>query len=139
EAMRPRLMMVFATSGPSAEAVAAASTTRTRRNSTRPARHEGQARGGPSAMVTRLRQTRDVGQVAVPLLRVEAVANHEDVGDLAPHVVEGDVGRAHPALGHESAGLDGGGAARLEVAEEIGEAEPARADPLHHEHVAPLQ
>src|SRR5499425_3476010 len=136
--MRPRLMMVSATSGPSAEAVAVASMTR-RRSSTRPARHEGRARVWPGAMVTRLRQTRDVRQVAVPLLRVEAVANHEDVGDLASHVVEGDVGRARPALGHEGAGLDGGGAARMEVTEEIGEAEPARADPLHHEDVAPLQ
>src|SRR5215468_8482225 len=137
--MRPRLMMVSATFGPSAEAVAAANTTRTRRSSTRPARHDGRARLGPGAMVTRLRQTRDVGQVAVPLLRVEAIANHEDVGDLASHVVEGDVRRAQPALGHEGTGLDRGGAARLEVAEEIGEAEPARADPLHHEDVAPLQ
>src|SRR5215475_4112240 len=137
EAMRPRLTMVLATSGPSAEADETTSTTRARRSAVRPACRDEPARVWPIAL--RLRQTRDIGQVAIPLLGVEAIADHEDVGDLASHVVEGNVGPARSALGHEGAGLDGGGPARLEVAQEVGEAQAARSDPLHHEHVPAFQ
>src|SRR5262244_393269 len=139
EAIRPRLTMVPATSAPSAEADETTSATRARRSAVRPACRNEPARVWPGPIAPRLGQTRDIGQVAIALLGVQAIADHEDVGDLAPHVVEGDVGRARPALGHEGAGFDGGGPARLEVAQEVGEAQPARADPLHHEHVAAFQ
>src|SRR5438034_11734892 len=82
--------------------------------------------------VTRSGEAGDIGQVAVSLLGVEAVAHHEDVGNLASHIVQGDLRRSLATLGHEGARLDGGGAPCLKVPQEIGETESARADAFDH-------
>src|SRR5215831_6928436 len=83
-------------------------------------------------------QARDAGQVAITLVAIEPVADHEHVRDLAPHVVELHFRRLRPSLGEEGAHLERRWTARLEIAEEIGEGEPACADSLDHQHVLPL-
>src|SRR6266508_2788315 len=77
---------------------------------------------GPSSLSSvgpALGEAGDVRQVAILLLRVEAVANDEDVRDLAPEVVQGDVCGPLATLRDERAGLQRGRPARLEVAQEI--------------------
>src|SRR4030095_11243077 len=83
-------------------------------------------------------EARDVGKVPVPLARVEAVADHEGVGDLAAHVVELDLHRPRALLHEKGAHADRRGLARLEIAHEIGQAEPARAHALDDDHVLAL-
>src|SRR4030095_14382417 len=136
--MRPRLTMVSPTSGLSAAGAGSATGQKVRRpramvEATR--RPGAFARGWSAAHreVTRSGEAGDIGQVPVVLLGVEAVADHEDVGNLAPHIVQGDLRRSLATLGHEGARLDGSGAPGLEVPQEIGEAEPARAAAFDHE------
>src|SRR5713101_8476844 len=93
----------------------------------------------PRREVKRSGETGDIGQVAVLLLGIEAVADHEDVGNLTAHVVQGDVGGSLATLGHEGARLDGGGSSRVKIPQEVGEAEAAGADAFDHEHVLALE
>src|SRR5215831_10907255 len=79
-----------------------------------------------------------VGEVSVALLVIEAIADDEDIGDLAPDVVHRDRHRARSLLEEEGARAQRGGLTRLEVAEQIGEAEPAGADALDHDDMAVL-
>src|SRR5215831_376398 len=90
--------------------------------------------GGPP----RSREPGDVGQVAVALLAVEAVADHEHVGDLPAHVIEPDVGGPGALLGEEGADPERRRVARLEVPQEVRQGEAARTDALDDQHVPPL-
>src|SRR6266567_6554982 len=93
----------------------------------------------PRREVKRSGETGDIGQVAVVLLGVEAVADHEDVGNLPSHIVQGDVGGSLATLGHEGARLDGGGSSGVKIPQEVGKAEAARADAFDHEHILALE
>src|SRR5258705_5423708 len=116
--MRPRLMMVSPTSGRSAASAGRTAAPRVRRPRTmmEAARRLGaiaRVWSAPRREVTRSSEAGDIGQVAVVLLGVEAVADHEDVGNLPPHIVQGDLRRSLAPLGHEGARLDRGGTPRL--------------------------
>src|SRR5262245_58894193 len=71
--------------------------------------------------VVRSRERGDVRQVAVVLVRIEAVADDEDVGNGETDVVEREIGRALARLGEQRAHAERGGVARLEVAQQIRE------------------
>src|SRR6266540_1932519 len=142
--MRPRLTMVSPTSGLSApsEGRAAAESANRPSMMVRAARPLGaiaRVRSAPRREVKRSGETGDIGQVPVLLVGVEAVADHEDVGDLTAHIVQGDVGGSLATLGHEGARLDGGGSSRVKIPQEVGKAEAARADAFDHEHVFALE
>src|SRR4051794_35253494 len=80
----------------------------------------------------------DIGQVPVSLGEVEPVADHELVRDLEADIAHGDVDLAARRLGQQGADLEGGGLARLQVPNQVGERQARVDDVLHHEHVTPL-
>ena len=78
----------------------------------------------------------DVGQVAVFLGVVQAIAHHKGVGDGEAGVV--DLHRLHPAvrLVQQGAQADGGGVAVLQDLQQIAQGVAAVQDVLHHDDVA---
>src|SRR5512145_1298952 len=80
----------------------------------------------------------DERQVAVPLREVQAVPDHEPVGDLEPDVAAVDVDLAALRLRQERADLERGRLPGLEVAEQVGERQARVDDVLDDEDVPAL-
>src|SRR6266480_547924 len=80
----------------------------------------------------------DVGEVAIPLPEIQAVADHEAIRNLEADIADGNLDL--PAVGfcQERADLQGCGLAGLEVPHQVRERQAGVDDVLDHEHVAPL-
>src|SRR5207249_684776 len=81
-------------------------------------------------------ERRDVGQVAVEAVVVEAVPDHEDVRDREPDVVEGDLRLATTGLVEKDARAQALRTARLERTFQRGQGEAGVDDVVDDEHVA---
>src|SRR5436190_7740111 len=79
-----------------------------------------------------------VGQVPVSLGEIEPVPDHEPVGDLEADVADGHVDFAPIRLGQESADLQAGRLAGLEVPHQVRECQPRIDDVLDDKDVAAL-
>src|SRR5436190_1513616 len=90
----------------------------------------------PSGIHVR-RQGADVAEVPVQLVVVQAVADHELVGDVPADVLHVDVHPQGLGLAEQGADGDGGGVAGGEVGGEPGQGEPGVDDLVDDQHVAP--
>src|SRR6188508_1963126 len=90
------------------------------------------------AAVDRWLQHADVGQIAVALVVVEAVADDEPVRDREADVVDGDLGQPSRGLVEQAADPDRGRVALPEVAQEVVERQAGVDDVLDEDHVASL-
>src|SRR5215207_4224037 len=79
-----------------------------------------------------------IGEVAVPLVVVQAVADGEAVGDLEADVAGGKVDLPALGLGQQGAHLQRRRIARAEVAQQVLQGQAGVDDVLDDEHVAPL-
>src|SRR5206468_9510983 len=80
----------------------------------------------------------DVRKISVALGEIEAVADHEPVGNLEPDVAADDVVLASVGLRQQGADVERSGLASFEVPEEIGKREARVDDVLDNEDVAAL-
>src|ERR1043166_6943161 len=77
----------------------------------------------------------DIRQVAVALPHVEAVADHEPVGNPESDVLQVGIDPLQPFLHQQRADLERGGMARPEVLAQVREREPGVDDVLDDQHV----
>src|SRR5439155_19031457 len=80
----------------------------------------------------------DVGQIPVPLVEIQAVADDEPIRDFEPHVADGNIDFPALRLGHEGADLQGCGLPGLKISDQVGKGQSGVDDVLDHEDVAAL-